>query len=89
MRNVHNAVADALVETRASRRLREQVNEDPNAPGQRWIIVLMLHEKRMDVEVLQGDVNEGPYACVLENHGFSNRFLNAFMDALLHALEEV
>lgn len=88
MRNVHNAVSDALVEINASRRLRDQVNEDPNSPGERWIIVLMLGEKRMDVEVLRGEANDGPYACVLENAGFSGRFMNAFMDALLHSLED-
>lgn len=86
MRNVHNAVSDALAAINASRRLRDQVNEDPNQPGQRWLIVLMLNEKRMDVEVLRGDDNEGPYACVLENAGFSGRFMNTFMDALLHNL---
>jgi hypothetical protein len=85
MKNVHNAVTDALYDLGYAN-VRENVHADPNSENERWTVELLLDEKRLFVEVIQGDPHV--YACVLNNTGFSNRFVNGFMDALMDYLDE-
>jgi hypothetical protein len=85
MKNVHNAVTDALYDLGYAN-VRENVHADPNMENERWTVELLLDEKRLFIEVIQGDPHV--YACVLNNTGFSNRFRDLFMDALMDNLED-
>lgn len=86
MRNVQNAVADALTEINASRQIREQVHMDPNNPNRRWIVILTRGEKILEAEVLRGEAHA--FAGVLHTHGFTSIFVDRFMDTLMEFLEE-
>lgn len=86
MRNLSNAVTDTLREINANHHIREQVHMDPNQPNRRWIVILTLNAKILEVEVIQGDPNV--FAGVLRREGFSAGFMERFMDTLMDNLED-
>ena len=83
MRNVHNAVSDALMAIRANRGIQDKIELDANNPG-RYIITLthVNLQKNLVAEVLTVN-GEFDSAGVLERVGFSQRFETNFMDALM------
>lgn len=84
MKNVHNAVSDALDEIGAHPGIQERVDVD----GRRYLVNLTLGQKSMTVEVFETEQNELDYATVLDRVRFSERFQIRFMDALLAILSD-
>jgi hypothetical protein len=85
MRNVDNAVSDSLYDV-GYEDVDFIVHADANQPNARWVIELTRRQRKMVIEVIQGDPHV--FACVLRNDGFSLRFRDLFMDALMDNLED-
>jgi hypothetical protein len=82
--NMHNAVSDALVEIRANPRIQQHIEFIPNDNIYR--VELVRGVSRLCIEMISDD-HQGYVGYVMEKRGFSDRFQERFMDALMNKLE--
>ena len=83
MANMHNAVSDALVEIRANPRIQQHIEFIPN--DNIYQIKLTRGVARLLIEMI---LDGGEYTgYVMEKRGFSDRFQQRFMDALMNKLD--
>ena len=89
MKNIHNAVSDALETLGVTHRLREQVETFENDPL-RTVVRLYCkstNELRLEFEVLEDDTQEENHTiCLLQRNALSRRSADRILDTVLDIL---
>lgn len=89
MKNVHNALSDALEELGISHRYHEEVQtfDDDRLRTLVRLYATDTHELRLELEVLEDDSNDEEHVvCILQRNGLSPRAAGRIADTLLEIL---